>query len=225
MLIRLVLTNDPKVQKMLQERANQMLIVLLKQQQQQQKQQQQVVQPGYIFEVEIQIRHSWQSILELRRRHRRLQRAAENADAIAAAAENADAIAAAADNADAIAAAANNSGGSNAAADLNADDNKFKAEDDADAENIGRMSRQNLMPRPLLVTAKCVCVPLDSGSTGSSSSSSSSVHLKADVVSITSRFATDAEMARAGEDGQVLSCCCCRRCCCLGCHYCCLNLR
>ena len=191
MVVRLSLTNDPKVQKILQECANQKLMVLLKQQH---ENQQHFTQPGYIFEVEIQIRHSWQSILEFRRRQRRLQRAADSADVSSAAADSADVSSAAADSA----------GCGNAAADLNAastDDNEFKAEDNADAENIGRMAQQNLTPRPLIVTAKCVCVSVES----SSSSSSSSVNLSATVASMTSRFATDAEMARAAEDGQVLA--------------------
>ena len=125
MVVRLSLTNDPKVQKVVQECANEKLMVLLKQQH---ENQQHFIQPGYIFEVEIQIRHSWQSILEFRRRQRRLQRAADSADASSAAADSDDASSAAADSADASSATADIAGCGNAAADLNAastDDNEF----------------------------------------------------------------------------------------------------
>lgn len=137
-------------------------------------------QPGSAFEIEVFIRHSWQAMLQPRRQHRRRQRAAEAEKAKHDAGDDDSAASAAADGKEKL---------------LESIELECKAADDADEENFRRMGQQNLTPRPLFFKAKCAYT-----AAGSSDGVSPP---KAEVLSCTARYATDAEMQRAEQEGQV----------------------
>ncbi len=150
---------------------------------------QQQMQTGAEFVIEVFIRHSWRAMLEPRRQHRRRRALADMENTTEAANDK-------------------NSGQTpeGQVTFPESIERELKEADDADERNFQAMAQQRLMPRPLIFTAKCVSVVAAAG--GASQP-------KAEVVSYVARYATDAEMQKADQEGQVcpvnhlMSCSCC----------------
>jgi hypothetical protein len=77
-----------------------------------------------------------------------------------------------------------------------------KAEDKGDVELYQRMREQNQVHRPLIVKAKCRAACSDGSGGGGSSNAPKQAH----ILKVSSRHATDAEMARAEQNNAVFNC-------------------
>ncbi len=148
------------VEALLQNCADQQLALLQQQQQQQNK----PMPPSIEFEIGLMIRHSFEAMLELRRKHRRKTRA----DAGTPAEEI---------------------------------EEECKAEDDGDVEMFKRMREQNQVHRPLIMKAKCRAA----SSSSAGGSGDGNAPKQARILTVSSRHATDAEMARAEQNNAVFT--------------------